>query len=91
VITNIAGTSGETLRVVVPAYDEAPNGLRVVRLAERSGLAGLGVVQRPVVHQARTAGLSKYDNVGRAAPVLTWGIAPPVYADRDSVLLRPED
>jgi 4-amino-4-deoxy-L-arabinose transferase-like glycosyltransferase len=32
-------------------------------------LAGLRVVQRPVVHQARAAGVSKYSNAGRAAPI----------------------
>jgi len=48
VIANVAGSSGETLRVVVPAHDEAPTLLRVGRLAERSGLAGLRVLLRPV-------------------------------------------
>jgi hypothetical protein len=48
VIANVAGASRETLRVVVPAHHEAPTPLRVVRLAELSGLAGLRVVQRPV-------------------------------------------
>ncbi len=32
-------------------------------------LAGLRVVQRPVIHQARTAGVSKYSTAGRAGPV----------------------
>jgi 4-amino-4-deoxy-L-arabinose transferase-like glycosyltransferase len=32
-------------------------------------LAGLRVVQRPVAHQARTAGLSKYTTAGRALPI----------------------
>ena len=47
-IANVAGASGETLRVVVPAHHEAPTLLRVGRPAERSGLAALRVVQRPV-------------------------------------------
>ena len=33
-------------------------------------LAGLRVTQRPVVHQARTAGVSKYSAIGRAGPIV---------------------
>ncbi|HYR95483.1 MAG TPA: glycosyltransferase, partial [Candidatus Binatus sp.] len=51
-------------------------------------IAGLRIVQRPVGHRARTAGVSKYDTRGRVVPVLNELGRVLVLAARRSAVLR---
>jgi 4-amino-4-deoxy-L-arabinose transferase-like glycosyltransferase len=50
---------------VTPLFDGAHRWLPAL-----FGLAGLRIVQRPIVHQPRVAGVSKYTTRGRVRPVL---------------------